>query len=40
MLTLEHLNTYHTIHAEAAPDSETLSPQLLPDYTRKENRGV
>ena len=40
VLTLEHLNTYHTIHAEAAPDSETLSPQLLPDYTRKENRGV
>ena len=39
-LTLEHLNAYHAAHAAAAPDSETLSPQLLPDYARKENRGV
>ena len=39
-LTLGHLEAYAAARAEAGIDSEELSPRLLPDYTRKENRGV
>lgn len=38
-LTLEHLQAYQALRAAAAIEDNTLSPQLLPDYTRKENRG-
>lgn len=38
-LTLSHLNTYNTLRAEAGIDDDKMSPQLLPDYVRKENRG-
>lgn len=38
-LTLDHLEEYHTLRAQAAIENGTLSPLLLPDYTRKENRG-
>lgn len=38
-LTLSHLNTYNTLRAEAGIDDNKMSPQLLPDYVRKENRG-
>lgn len=38
-LTLSHLSTYNTFRAEAGIDDDKMSPQLLPDYVRKENRG-
>lgn len=38
-LTLSHLSTYNTLRAEAGIDDNKMSPQLLPDYVRKENRG-
>lgn len=38
-LTLSHLSTYNTLRAEAGIDDDKMSPQLLPDYVRKENRG-
>lgn len=38
-LTLSHLNAYNTLRAEAGIDDDKMSPQLLPDYVRKENRG-
>ena len=38
-LTLSHLKAYNTLRAEAGIHDDKMSPQLLPDYVRKENRG-
>ena len=38
-LTLEHLKGYNALREEAAIADDTVSPRLLPDYARKENRG-
>ncbi len=38
-LTLAHLDAYRTLLAQADITGGKLSPQLLPDYTRRENPG-